>query len=211
MFDLFKVVASELSSSAKLVLLNGRGLGDEDEGDTESEAADEIAHLSPLGLLVMPNVRKSLRALVARIGGPVELAAIALWDKAIAYDPAPQAGETRVYAAKWPGVCVRLLDGLVEIRVGGAGGAVKLAPDGAGWADKNVARVDDTTANGTLTLAAAGATPSFTLTATYTPEGGVPTPVGVISINDPTMVSFTGTVTVPITGKITSGSSSVKA
>ena len=211
MFELFKVVASELSSAAKLVVLNARGLGDEEEDDTESEAADEVAHLSPLGLLVMPHVRASLRTLVARIGGPVELAAVALWDKAIAHSPAPEVGETRVYAAKWPGVCVRLLDGLIELRVGAPAGVVKLAPDGAGWANKSVARVDDTTGNGTLTIVGGGAAGAGTLTATYVDANGLSTPVGVITVTDPSLVSIAGTITVPISGKITSGSSSVKA
>jgi hypothetical protein len=211
MIDLMKVVSAARSATSKLVELGARGLGDE-ASDGQSEAADQIAFLSPLGLLVMPRVQRSLRAIVARVGGPVEAVALALWDKDLTHEPAPSAGETRVYSAGFPGVCLRLLEQLVELRLGGAAGVVKLAPDGAGWRDRSVARVEDTTENGTLTIVAAGATPTFTITATYTPPGGgAPLPMGAITITDAFMTGLAGTITVPITGKITSGSSSVKA
>lgn len=210
MIDLMKVVSAARSATSKMVELGARGLGDEAR-DQQSETVDQVVFLSPLGMLVMPKVQRSLRALVARVGGPVEAVALALWDKGLAHEPAPGAGETRVYSAGFPGVCLRLLEQLVELRLGGAAGVVKLAPDGAGWGDRSVARVDDTTENGTLTIVAAGATPNFTITATYTPAGGAPLVVGVINITDAFMTAFAGTITVPIVGKITSGSSSVKA
>lgn len=193
MFDFAKVVSAARSATSKFVELSVRGLGDEDS-DQSAEAADQVAFLSPLGLLVMPAVQRSLRALVARVGGPVEAVALALWDKAIAHDPAPSNGETRLFSAQWPKVCVRLLDGLIEIRVGTTTGTVKLAPDGTGYADKNVARVDDDVACGTVT--ALGVAPGSPIQFVFTPQSGAALPAS------PTLT---------IVGKITSGSPRVKA
>lgn len=208
MIDLMKVVSAARSATSKLVELGARGLGDEAR-DQASETVDQVVFLSPLGMLVMPKVQRSLRALVARVGGPVEAVALALWDKALAHDPAPAAGETRVYSAGFPGVCLRLLEQLVELRLGGVAGVVKLAPDGAGWGDRSVARVDDTTGNGSLSLTVATVMGVTTITAVYTDANGVPSPAGAIAIAG--AVSGSGSITVPITGKITSGTSSVKA
>lgn len=208
MIDLMKVVSAARSATSKLVELGARGLGDEAR-DQASETVDQVVFLSPLGMLVMPKVQKSLRALVARVGGPVEAVALALWDKALAHDPAPAAGETRVYSAGFPRVCLRLLEQLVELRLGGTAGVVKLAPDGAGWRDRSVARVDDTTGNGSLSLTVATAMGVTTITAVYTDANGVISPAGAIAIAG--AVSGSGSITVPITGKITSGTSSVKA
>ena len=191
MLDLVKIVSAARSATSKLVELSARGLGDE-ASDQQSEAVYQVVHLGPLGLIVMPTVRSTLRALVARVGGPVEAVALALWDKSIAHDPEPDPGETRAYAAGWPKVCVRLLNGLVEIRVGGPTGTVKLAPDGTGYADKNVARVDDSVGCGSVTATNGGGSVMFT----FIPEGG-----------GAPIVSTTLT----ITGKITSGSPRVKA
>ncbi len=210
MLDFLKIVSAVRSESSKFVELGTRGLGEE-SSDQDAETVDQVAFLSPLGLLVMPKVQRTLRALAARVGGPVEAVALALWDKAVAHDPAPENGETRLWSAAWPLVCVRLLDGLVEVRVGSPNGTVRLAPDGTGYVDKNVSRVDDTTANGTLVIVAAGASPNFTITATYTDANGAPSPAGVITVQSAFITSFTGTITVPITGKITSGSPRVKA
>ena len=210
MLDFLKIVSAARSESSKFVELGTRGLGEE-SSDQDAEAVDQVAFLSPLGLLVMPKVQRSLRALAARVGGPVEAVALALWDKAVAHDPAPENGETRLWSAAWPLVCVRLLNGLVEVRVGDPTGTVKLAPDGTDYADKNVARVDDTTANGTLTLVAAGAGSTWTITATYTDANGVPSAAGAITITSAFISALAGTITVPITGKITSGSPRVKA
>jgi hypothetical protein len=208
MIDLMKVVSAARSATSRMVELGARGLGDEAR-DQHSETVDQVVFLSPLGMLVMPKVQRSLRALVARVGGPVEAVALALWDKGLAHQPAPDAGETRVYSAGFPGVCLRLLEQLIELRLGGAVGVVKLAPDGAGWADRSVARVDDTTGNGSLSLTVATAMGVTTITAVYTDANGVPSPAGAIAITG--AVSGSGAITVPITGKITSGSSSVKA
>ncbi len=209
MLDFLKVVSAARSNTSKLVELGTRGLGDE-ASDQRAEAVDQVSFLSPLGLLVMPKVQSTLRALAARVGGPVEAVALALWDKAVAHDPAPENGETRLWAAAWPKVCVRLLDGLIEIRVGAPTGTVKLAPDGTGYMDKSVARVDDTTANGTITFACATAGSGVAITGTYTDAFGVTTPLaGTIAIAG--AVTGSGGLTMPITGKITSGSPRVKA
>lgn len=193
MLDFLKIVSARRSSESKLVELGARGLGEE-ASDDGAEALDQVALLSPLGMLVMPKVQSTLRALVARVGGPVEAIALALWDKAITHDPTPQNGETRVFAAEWPKVCVRLFNGLIELRVGGPTGTVKLAPDGTDYADKNVARVDDTVGCGTVT--AAGVAPGNPILFVFTPQGGAPLPPS---------------ATLTITGKITSGSPRVKA
>ena len=206
--DLFKITAAAFSSTAKSVLLSARGLGDETD-DASAEPADDVFYPGPLGLLVIPVARRTLKALVARIGGPTEMLALGLWDKAITHAVAAVRGETRLFGAGWPAICVRLLDGAIELRVG-TGGAVKLAPDGAGWANKNVARVDDTTANGTITFVCATAGPGVAITGTYTDANGVTTPLsGSLAIAG--LVTGSGTMTIPVSGKITSGSSSVKA
>lgn len=191
MIELAKIVSSARSATSKLVELSARALGDE-ASDEQSEAVDQVTFLSPLGLFVMPAVQRSLRALVARVGGPVEAVALALWDKQLEQQPAPVAGETRVYGAGWPEVNLRLLNGLIELRVGSNAGVLKLAPDGGGYADKGVARVGDTVGCGQLTATNGGGTVTFTLI----PEGGG------APIVSPTLT---------ISGKITSGSSQVKA
>ncbi len=193
MLDFLKVVSAARSNTSKFVELGTRGLGDE-ASDQRAEAVDQVSFLSPLGLLVMPKVQSTLRALAARVGGPVEAVALALWDKAVAHDPAPENGETRLWSAAWPKVCVRLLDGLIEVRVGAPTGTVKLAPDGTGYMDKNVARVDDDVACGTVT--AVSAAPGNPVQFVFTPQGGAPLPPS------PTLT---------IVGKITSGSPRVKA
>lgn len=210
MLDLMKVVSAARSATSRLVELSTRGLGDEGS-DEQSEAADQVTFLSPLGLLVMPAARRSLRALVARVGGPVEAVAVALWDKQLEHDPAPENGETRLFAAGSPKTCVRLFGGVIEIRLGSNTGVLKLAPDSTNYQNKSIARVDDTTANGTLTIVAAGASPNWTLTATYTDASGVPSPAGAIAVTSAFISAFAGTITVPITGQITSGASQVKA
>lgn len=138
----------EPSAKHKLQSFQTRGLGRTgDEAGRERD--DDVPLLAQLGVLARPVVRRGLRALGLVDGSNVTL--LGLFDRAISHETAPAAGETRVYATGAPKVCVRLLGGLLEIRVE-TGGVVKIAPDvgeaqlapgGAEYAGQSVARNGD--------------------------------------------------------------------
>lgn len=89
-----------------------------------------------------------------------------------------------------------------------AGAATQWSVNGSA---KQVARTDDTTANGTIALSVNANTPTpglTTLTITYTPPGGAPQTVGVVLTGAATLVTTPATLT--LSGAIT-GTSTVRA
>lgn len=135
----FRVVGSALSGAVDRAQLQLRGLG-QDGDNSGSEPIDDAVHVQPLGLFARAVVARSLRAIGWRDGDDVHV--LALWNKSIAQDPSPEAGETRVYAVGAPKVCVRVGPVNIELRVN-VTGEVRLAADAATYAGKSVGRVDD--------------------------------------------------------------------
>lgn len=137
--DLFRVVGAAVSSGVDRVKLQLRGLG-QDGDDAGSEPVDDATHVQPLGLFAHAVVARSLRVLGWRRGD--EVIALGVWNKRIAQSPAVDSGETRVYSVGEPAVCLRVGPVNIELRVK-VTGEVRLAPDAATYAGKEVARKDD--------------------------------------------------------------------
>jgi hypothetical protein len=135
----FRVVGSALSGAVDRAQLQLRGLG-QDGDNSGSEPIDDAVHVQPLGLFARAVVARSLRAIGWRDGDDVHV--LALWNKSIAQDPSPDAGETRVYSVGAPKVCLRVGPVNIELRVN-VTGEVRLAADAADYAGKEVARKDD--------------------------------------------------------------------
>lgn len=135
----FRVVGSALSGAVDRAQLQLRGLG-QDGDNSGSEPIDDAVHVQPLGLFARAVVARSLRAIGWRDGDDVHV--LALWNKSIAQDPSPDAGETRVYSVGAPKVCLRVGPVNIELRVN-VTGEVRLAADAATYAGKEVARKDD--------------------------------------------------------------------
>lgn len=169
-----------------------RGYGQTGGPDEQRARFNSLPFFGQLGVSVRPAITRSLFALsfAQKNGGR---ALLALFDKALTHATATEAGETRLYAAGKTSVCIRLLGGRIEIRVGDAANEIQLGPDATGYAGKNVARVDDEVSVGTL----AGTAPpgGGPVTFTFTPVGGAP------------VVGATAT----ITAKIAAGAPKVKA
>jgi len=202
MFQFFKVTRVRLATNVRALLAQVRGLGQEG-ADEDAQALDDIEVVQPLGLFVRPIIAAGLELLAAELGE--ETLGLAILNKALSVLDV-EAGETRLYGAAEPTSRIRhRASGRTDVE-SKAGQDVVL-----NGGSKAVARVDDTTTNGTLVIVAAGATPTFTLTATYTPPGGAPTPAGVVTITAAGMSALAGTITVPIVGIVTSGAPNVKA
>lgn len=206
MITLHKVVRATFNAASKMLHVNTVGAGDEGD-DASAEAVQDAPLLGMMGITVKPVVAKTLRAAMLYLG-VTEQAVLALWDKA--KQPTDLAdGETRVWAAGFPAVCLRLFEGFIELKAGAAG-VVKLAPDGSGWQNKNVARVDDTVNAGSLVITVGAFGPGFSLVFTYTPPGGAPQ-VTTVNVAGLVTGAAIGAPTLSFGGQITSGSSSVKA
>lgn len=112
----------------------------------------------PIGFASRPTIRAGLRAL-GLVAEDDSVSLLALVDRAISHATEIASGETRVYASSEPRVCVRLLGGLIEIRVN-ASGEIRLAPDAGDYKGEAVARKTDdvqvTIAPGTVVVGGSG-------------------------------------------------------
>lgn len=163
MIEFGKVLATRLGSRARTLLAQIRAAGDEGD-DNDAVPADDVEVVQPLGLFARPVIRATLEAVLTRIGD--QFVAVGLLDKGLATESSVQPGETRVFAAGWPSVHVKLFDGLVEVRVG-CSGELRLAPDHAGYAGQAVARVGDATTAHTHTIT--GTAGPYPIVATVAP------------------------------------------
>lgn len=188
-FDEFRVAAA---TAGKFLRLQLRGLGAEGDDDTRTERVDNARTLAQLGVAVLPGARRALRALGWRDGDDVTV--LKLWAEDVTHDPALAGGETRVFADGQPKVCIRLLGGFIEVRVGVPDNELRLGVDATGYAGKSVARVDDEVLVGTLSgTAPPGGGPVAFI---FTPAGGAPGGAG---------------PTATITAKVGAGAPKVKA
>lgn len=126
-----------------------RGLGQ--SGDVARESGDGTRFYGQLGLAVRPVIAAGLEMLSLLDEKRDEYVGIALLQRHTTHETAVASGETRVYATGAPKVCVRLLGGLIEIRVEAGGvikvgadeGEVQLAPGAGTYAGQSVARNGD--------------------------------------------------------------------
>jgi hypothetical protein len=117
MFDVFKVTSAALSATAKLLVLQLRGRGD--EGDDEgAEPADDAPFIQQLGFAARPVISRTLRALGYPDGDDVHV--LKVWDKTkVPASLSP--GETVVFSAGDVSVRISLLqDGNITIEAGAA-------------------------------------------------------------------------------------------
>lgn len=176
---------SDLGGANGLPAFQTRGHGTTGAPDAERERDNDVPFLGQLGIAVRPIVRRSLRALGYVDRGTDETRILALFDRAIAHATAVASGETRVYATGAPKVCVRLLGGLIEIRVD-TGGELRLAPDATGYQGKSVARVDDNVnAVASLTAWFTAANVKLNTIIPMTPMPVAPVTIGTISTGAP--------------------------
>lgn len=189
---LFEIAAGGARSAVhRLQSYQTRGHGQTGD-DAGSERDDDVPFVGqPIGFASRPIVRRGLRAL-GLVGDDDSVSLLAMIDRAVSHATDVGEGEARVYSPQTPAVCVRLLDGLIEIRIN-ATGELRLAPDAGDYAGKSVARVDDAVNVGTLTGTAppGGGAVVFT----FTPAGGSPV------VN----------ATASLTGKVAAGAAKVKA
>lgn len=128
-----------------------RGLGQSGGDDAQRQRIDGTRFYGQLGIAVRPVIAAGLEMLSLFDEKADEYVGIALLNRGTSHETAVSSGETRVYAAGAPKVCVRLLGGLVEVRVETGGlvkvapdvGEVQLAPGGAEYAGQSVARNGD--------------------------------------------------------------------
>lgn len=198
--DPWKVTRAAYDAVSKLLQVQLRGAGDEDD-DANAEPADDATVLQQLGLAVLPVVQNAatstLRALGFQHGSEVRL--LAMWDKARA-PSGLEAGETRLYAVGAVANALRLL----------VGGAVLEAPSiklGA-EATKKVNREGDALRPGSLSFTAT----TSTLTITYTaPDGGGSQSVNIGVGGTPAVFTVLPTTTITLAGKTGPGSNKVRA
>ncbi len=153
-----------------------RGIGQSGGTDAQRQRIDGTRFYGQLGVAVRPVISAALEMLSLFDEHADEYVGIALLDRGTSHAEPVSSGETRLYAAGAPNVCVRLLGGLVEIRVH-TGGVLKLAPDSPNYADQSVAR------NGDAVNAATALTAWFTsATAKLNALPGSPTPTAPITI-----------------------------
>lgn len=196
-----KVLRSRLGERARTLLVQLRGHGSEGDDD-KAESVDDVEVIQPLGLFTRPTIRATLEAVVMELGE--ELVALMLGDKGAGAFSDVEEGETRLYGAKEHTSRVRLRAvGAVNVE---SKAATDIVFNGGSQA---VARVDDTTADGTMAFTAAGAGANVVLTLTYTAPSGATT-VSTVTIGPAALIA---TVPMPhvINGKITSGAARVKA
>lgn len=139
---LFEIAAGGVRSAVnRLQSYQTRGHGQTGD-DATSERDDDVPFVgAPIGFVSRPIVRSGLRAL-GLVGDDDSVSLLAMIDRAISHATDVGEGEARVYSPQTPAVCIRLLDGLVEIRVN-ATGTLKLAPDSPNYANASVARNGD--------------------------------------------------------------------
>lgn len=179
MLQFWKVVSTALGRMQRVVTAQILGAGA--EGDTENSEgfpAAEVVH--PLGFVSRPNLSVATEAVVIPVGDEfVVIATVQKGAGLLSASPSVDEGEARVYCPGHPERMVRVRgDGVIEIR-------------GSAFADKAVARVDDSVSVGTLTGSNGGGPVAFV----YTDANGTPQT----------------STTITISGKITSGAADVKA
>lgn len=197
MFSIWKVTRERIDATARLLLLQLRGRGDEGDDDT-SEPVDDAPAYAQLGIAVRPVIARTLRALGIEDGD--EVALLKLWDKALSPTDL-EAGETRVYAAGAVANVLRLLSARAvldapEIRLGAT-------------AAKKVNREGDGVLPGTLSFTAT----SSTLTIVYDPgtPGSSPSTVNIDVGGSPAVFTVLPTTTITLGGKTGPGSNKVRA
>ena len=158
MITLWKVTRERIDATARMLLVQLRGVGDEGN-DATAAAVDDATVYAQLGIAVRPVIARTLRAIGVEYGAQV--AVLKLWDKALAPTDL-EAGETRLYAAGAVANALRLLAARAileapEIRLGAA-------------ATKAVNRTGDAVSMGTLAFAFNPVGP--TLSIVYTPASG---------------------------------------
>lgn len=199
MLSLWEVTRVAIDAASHLVTVQLRGDGD--EGDhANAVPEDDAPVLSQLGVAVRPVVTSTLRALGYQDD---DVWVLKLWDKARSPTDLAE-GETRLFCAGTIARMIRLLANRIDVE------APRINLGAA--ATKGVARELDSVDCGTLALVCAAGGGQFTITGQWVPPGGgAPVSVGVMTVVDATVVSGTGTVTVPLVGRITTGSNKVKA
>lgn len=189
--ELFEVSGGGTASGTARQSYQLRGYGTTGDADTARERINAAAVVSPPGFVSRPVIRAGLRALgLIREDDSVTL--LGLFDRAISHAVEVATGEARVFSPQTPAVCIRLLDGLIEIKLNTTG-ELRLGPDtGASYAAQSVARnTDAVNADGSLTAWHTAVT---------------------AKLNAPGPVVGGGIPTAPITiGTITGSTSKVKA
>lgn len=147
--ELFEVSGGGTASGTARQSYQLRGYGTTGDADTARERINAAAVVSPPGFVSRPVIRAGLRALgLIREDDSVTL--LGLFDRAISHAVEVATGEARVFSPQTPAVCIRLLDGLIEIKlgtgtikVGTDTGEVQLSPGTAGYTGASVARNGD--------------------------------------------------------------------
>lgn len=139
---LFEIASGGVRSAVhRLQSYQTRGYGQTGD-DAGSERDDDVPFVgAPIGFVSRPVIRRGLRAL-GLVGDDDSVSLLAMIDRAVSHATDVGEGEARVYSPQTPAVCLRLLDGLIELRIN-TSGEVRLAPDAGDYAGKSVARVDD--------------------------------------------------------------------
>jgi len=158
--DLFEVSGGGEASGTTRQSYQLRGYGTTGEADTARERINAAPMVNPPGFVSRPVIRAGLRAL-GLIREDESVTLLGLFDRAISHAVDVASGEARVFSPQTPAVCIRLLDGLIEIKIN-ATGELRLAPDAADYKGEPVARKTDdvqvTIAPGTVLVGVTGAT-----------------------------------------------------
>lgn len=204
----WKVTRAAFGAVSKLLELQLRGDGDEEDDDGAAPADDAVFY-QQIGVAVRPVVARALRALCVEDGD--EVVALKLWHKESSSTPTDlAAGETRVYAAGAVGVVLRLLADQAVLHA-----ATILLGTGA---TKGVNREGDPILPGALSMTPSAAqpnTPSPGLTTvpvvvTYTPSDGAPQ-TGTLTFVGPAGFAISGSVSFTLGGVTGAGSTKVRA
>jgi len=156
---LFEIASGGVRSAVnRLQSYQTRGYGQTGD-DAGSERDDEVPFIGqPIGFVSRPVIRRGLRAL-GLVGDDDSVSLLAMIDRAVSHATDVGEGEARVYSPQTPAVCLRLLDGLIELRIN-TSGEVRLAPDAADYKGESVARKTDfvqvTIAPGTVVVGGSG-------------------------------------------------------
>lgn len=185
MLTLWKVTRAAFSTTAKVLLAQLRGDGDEGD-DASAAAVDDATVLSQLGVAVRPIVSATLRAWGIEHGDEVVVAK--LWDRERSPTDLDE-GETRLFAAGAIATAVRLLAARIDV----VADRINLGPS----ATKKVNREGDAVDCGTLVFTPnVGTTPAVLV---FIPPGGTVPPVS------------PPTVAITLSGKTGPGSNKVRA
>jgi len=129
--ELFEVSGGGEASGTTRQSYQLRGYGTTGEADTARERINAAPMVNPPGFVSRPVIRAGLRAL-GLIREDESVTLLGLFDRAISHAVDVASGEARVFSPQTPAVCIRLLDGLIEIKIN-ATGELRLAPDAADY------------------------------------------------------------------------------